>query len=136
MNIKQKQVDTNWLLEAYDKRKGPQKLLFRFIFVIALLVIVTITFLVLLVSDDDQFVPSVIVIAASLLSIVGLIFLLKRNIAEIKELAEIERAQPNLPQEVIQKYILLLKSTTFQMREPKKKVIEFKEYLEEYNKNI
>ena len=136
MNIKQKPVDIDWIMNAYDKRKGPQKLLFRFGLSLAALFIITIIFIALLLGDSDQLVLSSIIIASSLLSIFGLIILLKRSINEIKELAEIERAQSNLPQLVVIEYISLLKATTFQMREPKKKVQEFKEFLEQYNKNI
>lgn len=130
-----KKVNIEWWMKSYDNRQKPQRIMAMSLLLSLVTLIAGIVITVLLMSavGDSVWIYMGLDIA-TLVSLFGAIFELRSNARKIKELVEIERVEANVPPVVVAKYMELIKITTFQMRVPKKKVQEFKEFLIEYNK--
>ena len=122
-------TNLSWLLESYENRKKPHIKLGICLYAFAIFFIGTIVALFISLNSNWTWVTILSIDIPLLVVTLLLVFIIRLILSKIKKLAETERNGPEINEGVISEYLSLLKSTTFQMRVPKKKLEAFKEFV-------
>ena len=128
-------INVKWWIESYEKRQKPHIALGVGLYTTLIsFVAALISLFFLMTSTGTALWTTLAVFISALVFLIVSVYEIRKNGNKIKELAEIERMQTNIPNEVVTQYLGLIKSTTFRLRVPKKKYEEFKAFLDKYNK--